>query len=215
MNYDAGFYVVNSTIFGNQSAIDGGGLENGNGECCGSYTLFLNATVYQNTAAGKGGSVDNENASGDNEIDIVNALFAGGSAPTGAEIANLDIFYSYGGNLIQGSTSGNAIPAPQPSTGPADLIGSDPKLASGLASNGGPTQTIAETTASPGKGYIPFANGYCGDYGPNIDQRNYTRGAGNVCDIGAYEFSGVASMQPASKLRNMSTSSVFRKKTPH
>jgi hypothetical protein len=73
-----------------------------------------------------------------------------------------------------------------------DRIGLDPVL-SALASNGGPTQTLADTSSSPGKGWIPFSGGLCnGAAGTNVDQRGFNRGAGGVCDIGAYEFSGTA-----------------------
>jgi hypothetical protein len=62
-----------------------------------------------------------------------------------------------------------------------------------LASYGGPTLTLADQSSSPGTGHIPFAGGLCnGAVGTGVDQRGYTRGAGNVCDIGAYEFAGVA-----------------------
>ncbi|MBV8489516.1 MAG: hypothetical protein JO199_03225 [Candidatus Eremiobacteraeota bacterium] len=190
MNYDSVLQVTNSTVFGNQSAIDAGGVENGQG-CCASSTLYLyNVTIYQNTAVAAGGSVANRNGSGSNVVYIMNSIFAGGSAASGAEISNLDTFTSYGGNLIQGSVSGNGVPAA--SQGIADILGVSPALASGLASNGGPTQTIADTTLSPGRAHIPFSGGVCGYSGPAFDQRGFTRGAGGFCDIGAYEFSGTA-----------------------
>lgn len=189
MNDDAGLFVLDSTIFSNSSATDGGGLENADY----GYALFLNATVAANTASGKGGSIDNESSGepDEDEVDIQNSIFAGGSAPTGPEVANLDTFYSYGGNLIQGTVSGNAIPAA--SSPPNDLLGVNPQLAASFTNNGGPTSTIAETASSPTIGAIPFANGYCGNGGPNLDQRNYSRGANGVCDIGAYEFNGTPS----------------------
>jgi len=183
MNDDGLLLLADSTLYGNQSAIDGGGVENTQE----AEVYFLNATVYANTAAGKGGSVDNENAGGDDDIQLANTILAGGSAPIGAEVANLDTFDSFGGNLIQGAVSGNAIPPAE--SPPNDLIGVNPQLAAGLTNNGGPTLTVADTANSPGKGYLPFSGGYCNN-GVNLDQRNYSRGAGGVCDIGAYEFSG-------------------------
>ncbi|MBV8353962.1 MAG: hypothetical protein JO101_01475 [Candidatus Eremiobacteraeota bacterium] len=194
MNYDGVLTLVNATIFGNQSAIDGGGFENDVGESSAQASL-VNVTVYQNTALGSGGSVMNKFNSGNNVVTIENSIFAGGSAPAGPEIANLDTFVSWGGNLIQGTVSGNAIPAA--SQGIADLLGVSPALASaGLASNGGSTQTIADTSSSPGKAHIPFSGGVCGYSGPSVDQRNFARGAGGFCDIGAFEFAGVSSGSP-------------------
>lgn len=187
MNDDAELFALDSTIFNNTSATDGGGVENADY----GYSFFLNATVAGNTASGKGGSIDNENESGSDEVDIQNSIIAGGSAPAGPEIANLDTFYSYGGNLIQGSVSGNAIPAA--SSPPNDLLGVNPQLSAAFTNNGGPTSTVAETASSPTIGALPFANGYCGNGGPNLDQRNYARGANGVCDIGAYEYNGTPS----------------------
>ncbi|MBV8353963.1 MAG: hypothetical protein JO101_01480, partial [Candidatus Eremiobacteraeota bacterium] len=78
-----------------------------------------------------------------------------------------------------------------------DLLGVSPALVSaGLASNGGSTQTIADTSSSPAKAHIPFSSGTCGYSGPAVDQRNFTRGAGGFCDIGAFEFAGVSSGSP-------------------
>jgi hypothetical protein len=71
----------------------------------------------------------------------------------------------------------------------------DPLLLA-LANNGGPTDTNADQHGSPGRAYIPFAGGMCGTGGgaaSNVDQRGYARGAGSRCDIGAFEFSGLAS----------------------
>lgn len=58
----------------------------------------------------------------------------------------------------------------------------------GLQNNSGPTQTIADQLTSPVRHAIPFAGGVCGLSGPATDQRGDTRGAGGLCDIGAYEF---------------------------
>lgn len=83
-----------------------------------------------------------------------------------------------------------------------DLVNVNPQLdPSGLAANGGPTQTIALLSSSPAIGVLPIA-GDCEDEGdgpalPNgegkavpVDQRGEPRpgipGAG--CDVGAYEY---------------------------
>lgn len=194
MNNDGSLTITNSTIASNTSAIDGGGAENTNY----ASTTFTNVTVYQNKATGKGGSIENGPCDGCDYVSIENTILAGGSAGTGNEVDNEDTFYSYGGNLIQGAVSGDSIPAA--SEGIADLTGVSPALGT-LGSNGGPTQTIPDTSSSPGKGHIPFSGTYCGYNGPSVDQRNYTRGTGSVCDIGAYEFAGTASTQSAARRR--------------
>lgn len=193
LNYDEDAQILNSTIYKNTSAIDGGGIENtyyGNLE-------LVNATIYQNTATGNGGGISNDPAGaevGYTDVYSANSIVAGGSAASGSDIWNLDTFYSYGYNLVQQSSNYGSGTSNAPQTG--DLIGVGPALASALANNGGPTQTIADTASSPGKGVIPFTNSECNSFsGTNVDQRGYARGAGGVCDIGAYEFSGTATTQ--------------------
>jgi fibronectin-binding autotransporter adhesin len=201
-NYGGSAMFLNSTIYNNSSSIDGGGVENFDE----AETILTNATVYQNSATGNGGGISNDpytSGTGKTFVYIANTIVAGdtGSA-NGSDIWNLDTLTSQGYNLVQqgsnyGSGSSNA-----PQTG--DIIGVGPALASALASNGGPTQTIADTSSSPGKAHIPFANSMCGIWGTNVDQRGYARGAGVVCDVGAYEFSGTATAQSlaAKSLRN-------------
>ncbi|MGH7716620.1 MAG: choice-of-anchor Q domain-containing protein, partial [Vulcanimicrobiaceae bacterium] len=187
LNYDADMNVLSSTIFNNTSSVDGGGVEN----TYYGYAYLINATVYQNKATGNGGNLSNDPAGGGSTVVYAgNTILAGGTAASGADIWNLDTFTSYGYNLVQQSSNYGSGTSNSPQTG--DLVGVNPGLASGLASNGGPTQTIADTSSSPGAGHIPFANNACGtQIGTNVDQRGYARGAGSVCDIGAYEFNGV------------------------
>ena len=62
----------------------------------------------------------------------------------------------------------------------------DPKLASGLANNGGPTQTIALMKGSPAINAIPQGTNGCGTE-VTTDQRGVKRPQGNKCDVGAFE----------------------------
>ncbi len=71
------------------------------------------------------------------------------------------------------------------SCGVGALSHSDPRLAR-LAGNGGPTQTQALEAGSPAIGAADA--GKC----PAEDQRHYTRPAGAVCDLGAYQSTAVA-----------------------
>jgi fibronectin-binding autotransporter adhesin len=189
LNQSGDLTISNSTITANTSASDGGGVEN----LYSADVELLNATVYKNTATGNGGGVSNDDGGdGSPYLYIENSILAGNTtSANGTDIWNLDTVYSYGYNLVQQSSNYGSGTSNAPQTG--DIIGQSPALASGLASNGGPTQTIADTSSSPGKGVIPFNGVNCGSDGPAVDQRNYTRGAGSVCDIGAYEFSGTQS----------------------
>ncbi|MGH7714859.1 MAG: choice-of-anchor Q domain-containing protein, partial [Vulcanimicrobiaceae bacterium] len=126
-----------------------------------------------------------------------NTIIAGGTATTsGPDIWNIDTFTSAGYNVVQQSSNYGSGTSNAPQTG--DLIGQDPLLSSaGLANNGGPTQTIADTSSSPGKDHIPFSSGSCnGAPFTSIDQRIFTRGSGGTCDVGAYELSGTQDTSP-------------------
>lgn len=176
--------IVNSTISGNSSSVDGGGIES-----LAPYNLSLtNVTMYQNSASsGSGGNLFNDGGGA-----IQNSIFAGGSAATGPDIDTPGALASNGYNWIQTAVAGTFAPV-----GSDHVNAGSPQLAAaGLQSNGGPTQTIADQAASPVTHTIPFAGGVCGTSGPATDQRGYTRGTYTVgpnayCDIGAFEFSGV------------------------
>jgi hypothetical protein len=172
--------ISNSTIVGNRSSIDGGGFE----QYENATVNLVNDTIYKNTAAGAGGNIDNPYA-----ITIGNTIVAGGAAASGADISNTGTMTSSDYNIIQTTVVGNAL------TGATTHdLQKDPLLL-GLTNNGGPTFTDADTSTSPGKGYIPFAATNCGTAGTDltVDQRGFARGAGGKCDVGAYEFAGVAS----------------------
>jgi hypothetical protein len=70
-------------------------------------------------------------------------------------------------------------------TGAGSMQNTDPRLASALASNGGPTQTLALLGGSPAIDAIPTASGLC----TATDQRGVSRpdNQETLCDIGAYE----------------------------
>ena len=177
--------LTNVTLAGNTSSQNGGGIENQNYETSAQFLLtVVNATIFGNTATVAGGSIDNNTSA---TLKLQNTIAAGGT-PSSSEVNNTATLTSLDYNLIQGTITGTFTAAAH------DKLGMSPALASGLASNGGPTQTLADTSSSPGAGYIPFAGG-CGTTGPSVDQRGYTRGTGGVCDIGAFELNGVAPSQ--------------------
>jgi len=209
VSYNTDTYILNSTLYKNTSSVDGGAIEN----LYYSSLYLTNATIYQNTATGNGGGISNDPAGAGSPTTYVyaaNSILAGDTASaSGSDIWNLDTFTSNGYNLVQQSSNYGSGTSNAPQTG--DLIGQSPGLASTLTNTGGPTQTLADTSASPGKGVIPFANSMCNaQTGTNVDQRGYARGAGNVCDIGAYEFGGTPTAQ--STVRSARTlQNLFRK----
>jgi hypothetical protein len=159
--------VSNTTIVANSSSIDGGGYET-----FGNHGVTLtNVTLYRNKASGRGGNIANLGG-----IQLAADIVAGGSAAAGPDVQNAGPFTDKGYNVFQqrGLATGT------------DLTG-DPKLLA-LASNGGPTLTLADQASSPGRARIPIASCLV-----KTDQRHFKRGAGGKCDVGAFEYAGVAS----------------------
>ncbi|MBV8489086.1 MAG: hypothetical protein JO199_01060, partial [Candidatus Eremiobacteraeota bacterium] len=182
--------VVNSTMVANStSTSDGGGIMMANN----ASATVTNATLYGNSAGGNGGDIDDPQGS----LTLGNSILAAGTNNGTAGELNTagGSFTDNDYNLIQHSVSGN------PLTGTHDLFG-DPQLVT-LANNGGPTETMAETVNSQTRGKIPYVTVKnlvnCGaNYGAQatVDQRGYSRGSGNVCDIGAFEYAGIAVAKP-------------------
>jgi hypothetical protein len=113
---------------------------------------------------------------------MMNTIVGGNSAGYSNPDCNGPI-QSEGYNLVQ-NVSGCTITG-----GPGDIVGVPPML-SALASNGGPTQTMALQAGSPA---IDAGNpaGCASPTGPllTVDQRGAPRVSppGGRCDIGAYE----------------------------
>lgn len=160
-NGNGKFTIVNSTISGNSSADDGGGVY-------GPGITLRFVTISNNIAGTSGGG-----SAGSVATVIKNSLIAGNSAPTGPDCAGT--LNSQGYNLI-GSTSGTTI------TG--DLTGNivdTSAVLDTLADNGGPTRTHALLPGSPA-----LNAGSC-DPAITTDQRGLSRPQDGQCDIGAFE----------------------------
>jgi hypothetical protein len=188
--------VTNSTFSGNSASVQGGGIGN-----FGTLTVTVtNSTFFGNSAgasgAGNGGGISNTGT-----LTVTNSTFsgntAGGAGGGGignygtAALTNTIIANStQGGNCAGTITDGGHN---LDSDGTCVGAATDPLLApAGLASNGGPTQTIALLPGSPainaGDPEVcanPPVNGF--------DQRGYVRpGVGHAqCAIGAYEADAV------------------------
>ena len=198
-----------STIAGNMVTVFGGDPnphESGGG---GIYTLFGNITATNSTLAGNtvqvyapmlpdsgGGGLYTEESS----ATLRNATLADNTATNGAYNAG-GALYRYGGTVTARATifarntadtsanclgdvssqghnldSGNTCGL----TGPGDKISTNALLGP-LASNGGPTRTLALAKGSPAIN----AAGLSGC--PATDQRGHSRPRGPACDIGAFE----------------------------
>jgi hypothetical protein len=176
--------LQNSTVTANVSSVDGGGVLIDGGSAKATLT---NVTMYQNRAVGTGGNLDNLGTT-----TMSNSIAAGGSASSGSDATTTSMLTSGDYNIIQTAIDGTLA-----GVGPHDQLLTNPKLLP-LANNGGPTWTNADQPVgtSPGTGAIPFSGNVCGTNGgalSNVDQRGYARGSNATCDIGAYEYAGVAS----------------------
>ena len=170
--------VTNCTFSGN-SAGSGGAISNGG-------TLTVTNSTFSGNSATLGGAISNEGT-----LTVTNSILAnstsGGNCGVPAGITA--IFTDGGHNIDDGTTCGFTGTNCASTTG-TSFCNTNPLLdPAGLASNGGPTQTITLEAGSPAINAgdetvcaAPPVN--------NLDQRGFVRpGAGATnCSVGAYEF---------------------------
>lgn len=181
--------ITNSTFSGN-TALDGGGL----GNTGGASASITNSTFTGNTATEVGGGIFNQGAT----TAIASSTISGNVGPggSGGGMYNESGTARFGGSIVAGNSGGNCAGASVTSTGNnlesgsdcgftsgGDLQNSNPQLGA-LASNGGPTQTLALRAGSPAIDHIPATS--C----PATDQRGVRRldNGEASCDVGAYEY---------------------------
>jgi predicted outer membrane repeat protein len=169
----AGLVVVNSTVANNRGTT-GGGIAFAGGP--GTATV-VGTTVTGNSATADGGGVGNPSTTAAT-ITLDNSIVTGNSAAGAASDigANLTGTYAYSAvGVPNGLTDGGNNVSSANSTPTALHLGA-------LATNGGPTKTIAFSVGSP------LVN--AGDPTMNLttDQRGQPRSVGGAPDIGAYEY---------------------------
>jgi uncharacterized repeat protein (TIGR01451 family) len=202
--------ITSSTLSSNAAFSGGGGIWNN-----GSLTI-TNSTLSSNSATGYnvfGGGIVNSAGS----LTITNSSLSGNSATFGGGIYNygsltisntilnagvqgenivntgIGVFTSLGYNLSSDDGAGLL-------TAPGDQINTDPQFVSFTPEdNGGPTFTLAFSPGSPAiDAGDPAFDLY--DYDPPLlyDQRGpgFSRVAGNVIDIGAFEVQGEVTPTP-------------------
>lgn len=184
-------FTVSIVTFSGNSANEGGALYNKGGS---DTQEFTNVTFSGNSATSKGGAIM---AKGGN-LDLTNVTIVSNSASSGSGIeadggttsplntivagntGSADVnksVNSLGTNLIGNSSGSSGWVA-------SDILDISPTL-SGLANNGGSTQTHA---------YVPGSRGINegnNSGAPAIDQTGWSRDA--IVDIGAYEYPGTPS----------------------
>ena len=148
--------VADTTITGNASGSYGGGIA--------SYQTYdgpltiQNSTITSNSATDYGGGIaryaaDDPGYPGDDDLDLSSTIVAGNTAPQGPDLSNefpddpppATGTVSVGFSLI-GNTAGNVTLTESPAG--SNKLNVDPQLGA-LANNGGPTQTMLPSPASP------------------------------------------------------------------
>ena len=188
---DTTLHISDSTFTGNTGGTNGGG----------AIINFGPTTVTQSTIAGNSSpyGANIENYTGETlmiSMSIV-ANPQGGGPNCGGGSPVTDASY----NIDTGTSCGF-------STASHSLSNTNPQLGP-LASNGGPTQTMALPSGSPAVDAIPASTAGCTG---STDQRGTTRPQGSGCDIGAYELvqtgNGTPSVPTGLKVTGTTSSSV-------
>jgi hypothetical protein len=152
--------IVNSTISGNTSDGNGGGLYNGGTSTAtlANVTITNNSADANNDATGAGGGISQASS---NAMTLRNTIVAGNFNEDGATDAPDDVFVDTTlPSIINAASSHNLIGVDTGLTGISNgdangnQVGTvatplDPRLAAALANNGGPTQTYALLAGSP------------------------------------------------------------------
>jgi CSLREA domain-containing protein len=185
--------VTNSTFANNTDAFSGAGVAN-NG-----ILKVTNSTFSGNSSDSGAGGINQQNGA----LTLTSSTFSGNSGPSGggisvtspATLKNTILANSpSGGNCANGGFAGQinddgyniSSDATCAFSQPTSKNDTDPKLASRLANNGGPTKTIALQKDSPALNTIPQGQSGCGT-DITTDQRGIKRPQGTRCDMGAYE----------------------------
>ena len=164
MDVDDTLIISNSTFNGNTGGSNGGGaIQNFGTVSISSSTLSGNVSQY-------GANIHNY---GSSTLTINSSIVANGVSGNNCSGSPIT---DGGYNLDSGTSCGF-------SAANNSLSNTQPELEA-LASNGGPTQTMALPAASPAVDAIPASVTGCTG---STDQRGVSRPQGAGCDIGAYE----------------------------
>ncbi|MCA9951436.1 MAG: hypothetical protein KDE48_17425, partial [Anaerolineales bacterium] len=173
---------LTNVIFSGNTAVSGGAIHNsfllGN-----SNPSLINVTFSNNIADYEGGAISNEGdygSSGTNNIRLSNVIMWGNSSPNGNQIYNLDATVSITNSLIQGGIAGIYNEGISNVIDGGNNIDSDPLFIDAANEN------LRLQTGSPA---IDAGDDVvC----PAADLDGVIRPLGTACDMGAYEFWGLA-----------------------
>jgi len=186
----AGTETLSGDTFTGNTGPGGGAIDN-------DTTLKISDSTFYNNTGGSNGGGGVENFG---NTTITQSTLSGNTSPYGADIFNYTGFkLSISMSIVAGGLSGSNCGGQAPitdlgynidsgtscgfSAANHSLSTTQPKL-DALASNGGPTRTMALPAGSPAVDAIPASVSGCTG---STDQRGTARPQGSGCDIGAYE----------------------------
>ena len=182
-------FMMRSTISGNTSLGDGGGIHLTNG----SWAEIIGCTIVENNAGVNYGGLMLDTVS---FTTLASSVFASNGAQTYPNVRILNSRYLKLPNYYNNYNFVEDAEGTEYFNGPENLIGLGDPLLGPLTDNGGPTVTHAPL---PGSQLIDAGEDYDSVNSPNeTDQRGVARVIGAHADIGAVE-SGVI-IEPASSL---------------
>ncbi len=172
--------VVNSTIADN--TVSGGSKGQGGGIFNGTALVLTNSTISGDSAPGTGGGgLAAFESAGLGETKIANSIIAynqgkdcAGTTPT-----------SLGGNDVDDTSCNLSAQSKENDTSSDPGLERETETVPKLTDNGGPTGTIAISSA----GSPPSKNGLAANC-PKADQRGAARPEGAACSSGAYQWAG-------------------------
>ncbi len=157
--------IRNSTFHGNTATNLGGGIFMNDGSLSIAFSTFSD-----NSASATNGNAIHRTGG---TLSVTSSIIAN-SANTTDCFSTLSLGESISNTLIENNAAGtDACGSPS--------ITSDPGLGA-LTDNGGPTQTMSITSASPAFNAATACSG-----SNSIDQRNFARPGGPACDLGSFE----------------------------
>jgi predicted outer membrane repeat protein len=172
---DAAVNVTNSTFNGNTAGTNGGGAIQNFG------TMAITWSTISGNNSAFGADLHNDTTGSLTVAETIVANGGGGGSNCSGTPAVVDGGYNIDTGTSCGfSTANHSKPSTNPALGP-------------LASNGGPTQTMALASGSPAVNAVPVSVTGCSG---STDQRGVSRPQGIACDIGAYELA-MASPSPS------------------
>ncbi|HEY7007797.1 MAG TPA: choice-of-anchor Q domain-containing protein [Jatrophihabitantaceae bacterium] len=195
--------ITDSTVTGNESYPDAGGIENDGG----SVTLTRSTIAYNSSRNSSGGGIGNYGGT----FRVIDSTISGNATDeSGGGIINYGTA-TFSGTILAGNTQSdddrqdncagagtfmsngyNIFGTPCGAAAPTDLVGTFAQpidaVLKALGNYGGPTQTMVPRPSSPAVNKIPVgaSGGVCPDSG-TTDQRGIARPQSGACDIGSVE----------------------------